>query len=306
MLNKIEFSDLYKFLTSVGLIIIASALLIPWLFLKQEIGLLISQSEYNELLESSKKLTDNRIVLGLIVTKSIPYISGILFVLGIMISVIGLSKWKKKQDTVDETDQLKLTELKAKIKELDSNEIDQKAEQEVRDEISSNSEINLEENIDKKEEQKNRIQILKSNLINMENLFFQKIMDFNSFIYEPKSNVKIDNQFEIDILLNSVNIAKYPDILIEVRYIQNKLKFSIVQEAFRNLNRAHQSLYKTRKKIITYLIIVYKHDVAEQSEISRFITAVNEYEAKYNNARYNFFVMDDNEAKNFDIKKIIK
>ena len=69
MLNKIEFSDLYRFLTSVGLIIIASSFLIPWLFMKQEIGLLVSKSQYSELIENSKNLTDNRISLGLFITK---------------------------------------------------------------------------------------------------------------------------------------------------------------------------------------------------------------------------------------------
>lgn len=307
MLNKIEFSDLYKFLTSVGLIIIASSFLIPWLFMKQEIGLLISESQYNELIETSKKLTDNRISLGLLITRAIPYISVILFALGIIISGIGLWNWKKKQDTVDETDQLKLTELKAKIKELDSVEIEQKAEDEVKKEFSISSDLEkTESNVEIPENQNINIEELKSNLINMESLFFQKIEDFNSFVYEPKSNVKIDNKFEIDILLKSLDLNKYPDILIEVKYIQSKLKFSIVQEAFRSLMNAYSNLAKTRKKVNTYLIIVYKHDIADKDEINRFLAAVNDYAIKFNKNVYKFLIMDDNEAKNFDIKKIIK
>lgn len=307
MLNKVEFSDLYKFLTSVGLIIIASSFLIPWLFMKQEIGLLISESEYNELVESSKNLTDNRIKLGLFITKAIPYISGILFVIGTVISSIGISKWKKKQDTVDETDQLKLTELKAKIKELDSTEIEQKAEDEVKREISLPSDKpEIDEKTEVEENQSINIEKLKSNLIDMENLFFKKIVDFNSFVYEPKSNIKIDNKFETDILLKSLDLKKYPDILIEVKYIQNKLKFSIVQDAFRNLMNAYSHLFKTRKSIITYLIIVYKHDIAESDEINRFLSAVNDYSKKFSSNIYRFLIMNDNEASNFDIKKIIK
>ena len=307
MLNKIEFSDLYRFLTSVGLIIIASSFLIPWLFMKQEIGLLVSKSQYSELIENSKNLTDNRISLGLFITKTIPYISGILFILGFMISGIGLWNWKKKQDTVDETDQLKLTELKAKIKELDSSEIEQKAEEEVKKEFSMSLNLEQEEGIDEIEGSQNiSIEKLKSNLINMENLFFQKIEDFNSFVYEAKSNVKIDNKFEIDILLRSLDLSKYPDILIEVKYIQNKLKFSIVQEAFKSLMSAYSNLTRTRKKVNTYLIIVYKHDIAEKDEINRFSIAVNDYAVKFNRNIYKFLIMDDNSVKDFDINKIVK
>ena len=81
MLNKIEFSDLYRFLTSIGLIFIASAFLIPWLFMKQELGV-ISISEYNDLIHSSKELVDNRINLNLLVIKALPFISMVFFIFG--------------------------------------------------------------------------------------------------------------------------------------------------------------------------------------------------------------------------------
>ena len=96
MLNKIEFSDLYRFLTSIGLIFIASAFLIPWLFMKQELGI-ISTSEYNELIQSSKDLVDNRISLNLLVIKALPFISILLFLFGCFLIFVGFKKWKKNK-----------------------------------------------------------------------------------------------------------------------------------------------------------------------------------------------------------------
>jgi hypothetical protein len=304
MLNKVEFSDLYKFLTSVGLIIMASAVLIPWLFMKQEIGLLISETEYNGLIESSKNLTDRRIQLGLIITKAIPYISGILFALGILISGIGLWNWKKKQDTVDETDLLKLTELKAKIKELDSDEIDEKAEQEVRQEIQA--EIDKTEKKDKPAVTEENIEELKANLIDMEKFFYDKIVNFNSFNYNVKSNVKIDNKYEVDIALTPLN-KKYRDSFIEIKYLQSKLTLTVVQDAFRNLNKVHGHFFNTTKKYANkILIIVYKSDIADAEEIKRFKVGIQNYFEQFKPTYFKYYVLNEEEARNFNIQAIVQ
>lgn len=306
MLDKIEFSDLYKFLTSIGLIIIASSFLIPWLLLKSDFGILISIEEYNQLIENSKKLANNRIDLNLFILKIIPYLSTALFLIGALLSFYGIKKWKEKQQTVDETDKLKLDELRAKIKELTSKEIDEKAELEIKNEIEENDDEKPVKKVESKKEKEN-IEELKTNLINMENLFFQKMINYNSFVYEPKSNVKIGDKIQVDIFLKSLDFQKYPDIFVEVKYIQSKLKFSIVQEGFGYLVRAFQNYTKgNSKKLKTYLIVVYKSDIAELSEIKRFIMATNNYLNKYNKSVFNILIMNDKEAENFDIKKIIQ
>lgn len=306
MLDKIEFSDLYKFLTSIGLIIIASSFLIPWLLLKSDFGILISIEEYNQLIENSKKLANNRIDLNLFILKIIPYLSSALFLIGALLSFYGIKKWKEKQQTVDETDKLKLDELRAKIKELTSKEIDEKAELEIKNEIEENDDEKPVKKVESIKEKEN-IEELKTNLINMENLFFQKMINYNSFVYEPKSNVKIGDKIQVDIFLKSLDFQKYPDIFVEVKYIQSKLKFSIVQEGFGYLVRAFQNYTKgNSKKLKTYLIVVYKSDIAELSEIKRFIMATNNYLNKYNKSVFNILIMNDKEAENFDIKKIIQ
>lgn len=313
MLNKVEFSDLYKFLTSVGLIIIASSLLIPWLFMKQEIGFLISESEYKELIDSSKNLTDKRIQLGLFITNAIPYISGVLFILGLLISGVGLWNWKKKQEAVDETDFLKLTELRAKIKELDSQEIDEKAEQEVREEIQAEleePETTNKQVITEKESQpvvtEENIEELKANLIDMEKLFYDKIIKFNSFNYNAKSNVKLDNKYEIDIALTPIN-NKYRDVFVEIKYLQNKLTISIVQDAYRNLNKVHTHFFNTSKKVATkVLIIVYKSDIAHLDEIKRFKIGIQDYFKQFKLTHFKYYVLSEEEARNFNIQAIVQ
>ena len=52
--------------------------------MKQELGI-ISTTDYNELILSSKELVDNRISLNLIVIKALPFISIGLFIFGCVI-----------------------------------------------------------------------------------------------------------------------------------------------------------------------------------------------------------------------------
>lgn len=305
MLNKIEFSDLYRFLTSIGLIFIASAFLIPWLFMKQELGI-ISTSDYNELIQSSKDLVDNRINLNLLVIKALPFISIALFLFGCVLIFIGFKKWKKKQDGIDETDGIKLEMLRA-TKQLDSQEIDEKAEMEVKEEFEESS--SKQENKSEKPAIKNNaeIQKLKSNLIGMEKLFYEKIVDFNSFIYEPKANVKIDDKFEADIVLTPNNKSKHPDIVIEIKYLQTKLNMDVVKKSFSALVRMQNHIFTaTKRRPNLILILVYRTDIANTNEIKRFKNGTVEYFSQFSVGNFRHFILNQQEAENFNVTSIIK
>ncbi|XOV69061.1 MAG: hypothetical protein ACFHU9_07705 [Fluviicola sp.] len=302
MLNRIEFSDLYKFLTSVGLIFIAAAFLLPWLFMKEGIGIAISNSEYNDLIIESKNLTDKRIALSSFVISSIPWISGALFLGGGFLVGFGLFHWKKKQNRVDETEELNLTELRTKIQRLNTSEIREKAEQEVTEEISSTSDIT--ENEIKVEQPD--IETLKNNLIDMEGLFFEKIIAFNTFDFKPNSNVKIVDGREVDILLHSYNIKRLPDVLIEIKYLQNKLSMQLIRDSYKKFRETHSKYVVSAKRNAKMkFIIVYKEDIANLEEINRFVSACNLLEKEINYQALKFFVLTESQAKDFDIKQLL-
>jgi len=307
MFNKIEFSDLYKFLTSVGLIFIASSFLIPWLFMKQDIGILMNSEDYNNLIETSKELTDKRIEMNLFVIRSIPFISIGLFVIGSIVIYFGISNWKRKQQNVDETENLKLTELRAQIAQLKPSEINKKAENEVNEELNAKSDNNGGENetitqpITKEKKEQ-----LKSNLLDMENLFFQKIVDYNTFDYQPKSNVKLGNNHEIDILLNSYDQTKRQDKLIEIKYLQNKLSMQLIRDSF-NKFRGTVNTYinSTKRKVLYIYIIVYSSDIADDQQTNRFIQASKDFEKQIADSRFKLLIMNEKEADEFDINRIV-
>jgi hypothetical protein len=60
------------------------------------------------------------------------------------------------------------------------------------------------------------------------------------------------------------------------------------------------------RKLQTILIIVYKSNIAESSEINRFAKSINDYADKFKNNPHKIMLMSDIEAESFDITKIIK
>lgn len=307
MFNKIEFSDLYKFLTSVGLVFIASSFLIPWLFMKQDIGILINSEDYNNLIQSSKTLTDKRIEMNLFVVKAIPFVSCGLFIIGSIIIYFGITNWKRKQKNVDETEDLKLTELRAQVAQLKPSEINVKAENEINEELNAKADDNNEEITKPKQPiTKKKKEQLKINLLDMENLFFQKIIDYNTFDYQPKSNVKIANNREIDILLNAYDQKKRKDKLIEIKYLQNKLSMQLIRDSF-NKFRGTVNTYTnaTKRNVIYFYVIIYSSDIADDKQTNRFIQASKDFEKEIADSRFKLFIMNEKEAKEFDINRIV-
>ena len=310
MFNKVEFSDLYKFLTSIGLVIIAAAFIIPWLFMRQDMSIVLSAEDYNQLADSSKELTDKRISLNTRVVNTLPWLSLTLLMIGSAIIGFGISKWKKKQDVVDESEKLKLAKLRAEVEPLEPSEIQDKANNEIEEEINAISDISEIAELKKESGAVNvtiNKTLMRTNLLDMENLFFQKIIDYNTFEYNPASNVKIGNKYEVDLLLNSYNIKKNPDILIEIKYLQNNLSIQLIRDAYKRLRQTF-SFYvnSTKRNSKMILIVVYKSNIANEEEILRFLKANQDFEKEVNYHLFKLMVMSDDQAADYNIEQIIR
>lgn len=298
MFDKLEFSDLYKFITSIGLIIIGSAFLLPWLFMKNELGIELSTEDYNNLITEAKTLADQRISLNLAIVRLIPWISVFLFLIGLGMTVLGLIKWKKKQAIVDQSEDLRLAELRYKVESMSPKEAKEKAKEEVDEEIKIDSKSKVETDAQKSK--------AVEKLIDMENLFLRKIENFNSFNYEVKQNAKITKEHSVDILLQALNKKTCDDIMIDIKFIQNQLNITFVKESYTRFRAAHSNYtYMTKRNTKMKFIVVYKNDIADEDQINRFKSACQVLEKEINLPSFRLYLMSETEALNFDIKKII-
>ncbi len=323
MFDKVEFSDLYKFKTSIGLILIGLGIILSWLFLKQDSELLISYEEYYNLIPQSKTLFDKKLSLTSDIIAFLPYISLLLIIVGIILTILGYCKWNTKQKIADATEKINYDNLKAGIKSQSGTEILETADKDVKDELKYKSDEELlneskekvEPNKEVKEDIKKGsteiiekpIEELKDNLINMENLFLEKITTYNSFNYKVKSQVKVANTYEVDFLLNAFDTKKHNDLIIEIKYLQSKLTMQLIRDAFNKGMHIHSLYYNSTKRSNRFiLIVIYKEDIAEKEELSRFLKAVEEYIIEINSNTHKIIVMSDKEAKDYQIQNIIK
>jgi len=130
-MNKPEYSDLYKFLASLGVIIISISLLLPWLFLTQSFNSLISNGEIIKYTQTAQTLINLQQTTALWFIKNLLIICTILFLLGCSLLVYSLHLWKPVQDEIDRERKLSNQKLSNELKTATKEEQFNKFVQEV-------------------------------------------------------------------------------------------------------------------------------------------------------------------------------
>ena len=130
-MNKPEYSDLYKFLASLGVIIISISLLLPWLFLTQSFNSLISNGEIIKYTQTAQTLINLQQTTALWFIKNLLIICTILFLLGCSLLVYSLHLWKPVQDEIDRERKLSNQKLSNQLKTATKEEQFNKFVQEV-------------------------------------------------------------------------------------------------------------------------------------------------------------------------------
>lgn len=300
--NKIDFSDIYKFLTSAGLVIMAVALIIPWLYIKQNNGIEISTQEFESFIRSSQILVQQKIIFSSVISIFIIPISMILFIMGIFSFSYGIIKWWNKQrDFVDKMDQISLDKRRVEYESLTSDEIENEASEDVSNEL----EVTTTTTMEPVTTDDTAIEEMKNELLSIEEEIYKKIKEYNPFDYIPKANIKIDND-QIDILLESYNIRKNSDIIIDINYLQSSLNMTFIYNRWQRFMKSIENYSKknSKRKYRAVFIVVYKNDFKTDDKFSRFEISFNDFK-KYRTASFSkIILLSDEDISKFDIRTI--
>jgi hypothetical protein len=309
MIDKIDYGDLYKFRTSVGLIIMALAVVLPWFIINQDKSHYLSIEEYNSLGNQSKWLADYQRTVNIIFAVIIPIVSAFGFWFGLKLFKTGYNQWKKKQDSADEYEQLNLISKRAEVKKMDSEEVDRKAEEEIiRDNFGK-----PEKEEEKKEEfttttQITTIQERKEKLLSVEAEIFKKITDYNTFNYNPLQNLKF-SKYTFDIVLQAFYPNQRVDIIIEVKYLQSTLNMVNLRTSFLQfISSTSEYRRQTSRKAKMYFFIVYDSNVGSQEEIERFRQALIDLKTELTGSSDTFTILflNDQDLESYDIRNIVE
>ncbi len=223
-MQKIEYGDINKFFVSVGLVLIGLSILSPYLYLKEDFGIYLSQTDFDSLQDSVKELVldkQNKVKQLQSLFFCIPII---LSVSGILFLVIGLYRWFSRQEKIDEKFDIELDKLKLELKSLTQEEREEKVMQEVQ-------EIELDKKTEPNEIQKKVF----NKYIAIEESITEIFKNYNSENFEVLSQQKMGNKFEIDILLRAKNKG-FADRIVEIKYFNGKISESIINSTLHKLS----------------------------------------------------------------------
>ncbi len=244
-MNKIEFSDINKFLTSLGLIFIGAAVLLPW-FINQNIDFVVlEQDKIDKTTATAKTIIANQQDYLLFVSQHLNCIVAVLIGLGLLFLVTGIYRWKKRQYVIDEiqNEELKSKKLlnisKEEKKEILENEIDSSID---------NKSITVQKYID------------------IENLVFLKLAPYYKVNYETSQNIRI-NQFNYDIILKSKYIERREDLILEVKYFDKLPPYKRLLEAINRLLLGINNYENTQgRKVTPVMLLIFSSLDHKQAE----------------------------------------
>src|SRR5689334_21822234 len=122
-MNRIEFSDVNRFLASLGLISIGLAFFLPWFVNQNNSILLIEEIKWKQLTPNAQDIIKKQQETLLTIDNILPYVSVGLIMIGFILLVWGIIRWSKRQTVLD----------KIQDEELRSKEIQNLSLQEKRD-----------------------------------------------------------------------------------------------------------------------------------------------------------------------------
>lgn len=297
MFNKLEFSDINRYFVSIGTILIALSFLLPYFYLKENFGIIISETDYKSYTEISRKIIDNKQQNILFFQNYIIEISVSILLIGIIFTIIGIVRWNKRQSKIDKKFDKELEKLEIEIKQLTPEEKEEKLNEEILQVTKSTQEINTNSPLQDYRSIRNIYENVETTIIN-------KIKQYNSFSnsYDLYTEIKVANKY-IDALLK----GKEKDIIVEIKYINRSINIMMLRDLTQRFDYLLE-FYKTTTKqhIQGKMLVVYNDAEINEEQVTK---AKLRFESNdFQNGLLNkteLYLIKHSELNNFEIKNII-
>lgn len=211
-MNRLEFSDINKFFTSLGIVLIIIATLLPW-YINQNLSVvIIEQEKIDQSTNIGKEIIINQQNIMLFLSQNTLIIVLSLLFLGCISIFFGLWRWIERQKVKDKIEDENLKEKQ--LNNIDKNEKTQMIAEELGTTV---------------EKKPNIVQ----KYINIENSVYLKLAAYAKVNYETSNDIRI-GRYNYDVIIKSKYIDKRSDLIIEVKYydkisLYNKPRIDIDQ-----------------------------------------------------------------------------
>ena len=253
MMNKLQYDSFYKFMVSIGVVLVAAPLVGLYYLLCNGNQILISQIEYDALSTTSMQFLQTRDNTILKVLYALPWVLSVLFLGGLACLIYGAIKWYGIQKYIDKQTKLKTQEQEYNFEKLTTAEVVTKVIDETANENDSPSNQTMPTS-DYKE------RLVKA--IEIENLCYAYLQKQHSIGYSVQPNVKVKN-YAFDIV--AVSKIDKTDYIFEVKYwtkLPNIPLLNHVSKRITNMCVEYEQMSNRNGKCI--LMIVTLEDLKDE------------------------------------------
>lgn len=216
---KFEFGDLYKFVVSLGVVLISLSILAPWLFLKEPFDLFKTQAELAAVTEVARKAILQRQESVAFILRFIPWFSAVGCISGVAFVYIGLRKWQANQTLLDEQTKIEVELKKQSLRDATKDEIAFAAARDL--EALSAEEPRNEEY---------KLSIFEAQYAQLESSVVERLRKIYTGKYEVEHN-KMIGGVELGILLRGKAMLT-KDFIVEVKSIRRGFNYGWLREVF--------------------------------------------------------------------------
>lgn len=128
---QLEYGDFYKFVASAGITLVAGAFAVPWLFLREPFALTIDASKLKTLTLIAQGTVMHRQLIVAGILSSIPWVSAVLAIAGLVLTICGLVMWYRRQGVRDRGEEAATKKAEHELQQMTVQEVSAKARQEL-------------------------------------------------------------------------------------------------------------------------------------------------------------------------------
>lgn len=241
-MEKLQYDSFYKFLVSLGMVLITIPIILVYYLTIKIDAILVSENEFLKLTEKSLEILQKREDIITLFLDWLPFIVILSLALGLFFLIYGGFKWKILQKEIDEQTRLKTILERTNVEQMKPSEILEKTINEVEEEAK--------EIINKKEKFLNTLKV--------EEFCFHYISNRLSKEYKVQQNVRIAKN-EFDMVAFSKHHKK--DILYEVKYWPETPTRKTFTESYKNFKlRCNEYEFETQRSYKSKFIIVIPNE----------------------------------------------
>lgn len=297
MVKDVVFDDAYKFLCSIGLILIALSVTIPYIFLGSELDV-SSLKVLEDYTETQSKIVESRANFLLYIFSSVKVISIGMFVIGLVTLSFGFYKWMKRQEQVDKKFDLGVLELELTIEKMSAVDRLNNAKEEIAQSIIDDSTSD-----DLKNDGLIREEPAINRYFKLENKVISLFKGYKSKNFEVIDHIKLDNRQYIDVLFRSLN-SLYLDRIVEIKMARSSNLSQLAQHTvsrLRDITEAYKE--KTGRKCVAVLMIIVTSGVEYNEGVVK--ARIEKIISKETN-RTKIFVVKEDDLLAFKVSQLLK